>query len=141
MQAGVPLGTTFSFLIASPLINEVALVLLLGMFGWKISLIYVFSGLIIAILSGIIIGKMKVENLVESFVYKNTVNGKIYLPKMAWLNRFVYAKNYTLDIIKKFGRILLSVSVSELLSMAMCRLIFWPNMPAPINGTPCCLPF
>ena len=101
MQAGVPLGTTFSFLVASPMINEVALVLLLGMFGWKVALMYIISGLIIAILSGIIIGKMKVESLVESFVYKNTVNGKIDLPKMAWLNRFVYAKDYTWDIIKK----------------------------------------
>src|ERR1035437_4630635 len=66
IQAGVPLGTTFSFLVASPMINEVALVLLLGMFGWKIALMYIVSGLIISIFSGIIIGKIKVENLVES---------------------------------------------------------------------------
>jgi len=101
VQAGVPLGTTFSFLVASPMINEVALVLLLGVFGWKIALIYIFSGLAIAILSGVIIGKMKVENLVESFVYQNTINAKANLPNMTWLNRFVYAKNYTWDIIKK----------------------------------------
>ena len=67
VQAGVPLGTTFSFLIASPMINEVALVLLLGLFGWKIALIYIASGLIIAILSGAIIGELRVENLVEDF--------------------------------------------------------------------------
>jgi uncharacterized membrane protein YraQ (UPF0718 family) len=60
IQAGVPLGTTFSFLVASPIINEVALVLLLGLFGWKIALIYIVSGLIISILSGIVIGKLKV---------------------------------------------------------------------------------
>ena len=101
IQAGVPLGTTFSFLVASPMINEVALVLLLGMFGWKIALMYIVSGLIISILSGIIIGKMKIENLVEPFVYQNTINGSIDLPTMTKKERLVYAKNYTLDILKK----------------------------------------
>lgn len=101
VQAGVPLGTTFSFLVASPMINEVALVLLLGLFGWKIALLYILSGLIIAILSGIIIGKLKVENLVESFVYQNTINGNIDLPKMSRKERLAYARNYTLDILKK----------------------------------------
>ncbi len=101
IQAGVPLGTTFSFLVASPMINEVALVLLLGMFGWKIALMYIVSGLIIAILSGIIIGKLKVENLVESFVYQNTVNGNIDLPTMTRKERIVYARDYTLGILKK----------------------------------------
>ncbi|MDP1884300.1 MAG: permease [Candidatus Moranbacteria bacterium] len=101
VQAGVPLGTTFSFLVASPMINEVALVLLFGMFGWKIALLYIVSGLIISIFSGIIIGKLKVENLVEEFVYKNKLNGQFQLPEMAWEERVKYAKNYTWDIIKK----------------------------------------
>jgi hypothetical protein len=101
VQAGVPLGTTFSFLIASPMINEVALVLLLGLFGWKIALIYIVSGLIIAILSGIVIGKMKVENLVEPFVYQNSVNGVIDLPSMSRKERIRYALDYTKDILKK----------------------------------------
>lgn len=101
VQAGVPLGTTFSFLVASPMINEVALVLLLGLFGWKIALMYIVSGLIISVLSGVIIGKMKVESLVESFVYENTINGNIDLPKMTRKERIIYAKDYTLDILKK----------------------------------------
>ncbi|MFA5961673.1 MAG: permease [Parcubacteria group bacterium] len=101
VQAGVPLGTTFSFLVASPMINEVALVLLFGLFGWKIAFLYVASGLIIAILSGIVIGKMNVENLVEEFVYKNKFNGQFQLPEMSWNERMKYAKNYTWDIIKK----------------------------------------
>jgi uncharacterized protein len=101
VQAGVPLGTTFSFLIASPMINEVALVLLLGLFGWKIALIYIISGLVIAILSGIVIGKLKVENLVESFVYENSINGNIDLPSMSMKERINYALDYTLDILKK----------------------------------------
>jgi uncharacterized membrane protein YraQ (UPF0718 family) len=101
IQAGVPLGITFSFLVASPMINEVALVLLLGLFGWKIALIYTVSGLIIATLAGIVIGRMKVERLVEGFVYENTVNANTDLPHMSWSDRFSYAWDYTWDIIKK----------------------------------------
>lgn len=101
VQAGVPLGATFSFLVASPMINEVALVLLLGMFGWKIAAIYVVSGLIIAIASGIIIGNMKIERLIEPFVLENRINSQTALPDLKWRDRFIYAKNYTWDIIKK----------------------------------------
>ncbi|MCX6765827.1 MAG: permease [Candidatus Moranbacteria bacterium] len=101
LEAGVPLGTTFSFLVASPMINEVALVLLLGMFGWKIALLYIVSGLIIAILSGIVIGRLKVENLVEEFVYKSKFNGQLKLPEMTWKQRIDYARSYSLGIIKK----------------------------------------
>ena len=101
VQAGVPLGTTFSFLVASPMINEVALVLLLGMFGWKIALIYIVSGLAIAVLSGIVIGKLNVENLVEPFVFEHSFVAKNDFPDMTWSDRFTYAKNYTRDIFKK----------------------------------------
>jgi len=101
VQAGVPLGVTFSFLVASPMINEVALVLLLGLFGWKIALTYIVSGLVISILAGIIIGKMKVENLVEPFVFQNHRNGNVNLPKMTKIERIIYARDYTLDILRK----------------------------------------
>jgi hypothetical protein len=101
VQAGVPLGTTFSFLVASPMINEVALVMLLGLFGWKITVIYIISGLIIAMLSGAIIGKLKMENLVESFVFQNAVGASVNLPHMTRKERVAYAKDYTLDILKK----------------------------------------
>jgi uncharacterized membrane protein YraQ (UPF0718 family) len=101
IQAGVPLGTTFSFLVASPMINEVALVMLLGLFGWKIAIIYITSGLIIAMLSGAIIGKLKIENLVEPFVYQNTISTDTNLPRLTRKERIVYAKDYMLDILKK----------------------------------------
>lgn len=101
LEVGVPLGTTFSFLVASPMINEVALVLLFGMFGWKIALLYIVSGLIIAIFSGIIIGHLKVENLVEEFVYKSNQNGQLKSTEMNWKQRVDYAKNYMFGIIKK----------------------------------------
>ena len=69
VESGVPLGVTFSFLISSPMINEVAVVLLYGMFGWKVALIYVVTGLFIAIFAGWVIGKLKLEKWVESWVY------------------------------------------------------------------------
>ena len=70
VEAGVPLGVTFSFLIAAPMVNEVALVLLVGLFGWKVALIYVSTGLAIAILSGWLIGKFKLEKYVADWVYQ-----------------------------------------------------------------------
>ena len=70
MESGIPLGVTFSFLIAAPMINEVALVLLFGLFGWKTALLYASTGLLIAIAAGWVIGKLKVERFVESWVYE-----------------------------------------------------------------------
>jgi len=69
VEAGIPLGVTFSFLIAAPMINEIAIVLLFGLFGWKVTLLYVSTGLSIAILAGYLINKLKVERYVEDWVY------------------------------------------------------------------------
>ena len=102
VEVGVPLGVTFSFLIASPMINEIAIVLLFGLFGWKIALIYILSGLIIAIISGLIIGQMKVEHLVADFVWQNKIKDKtISEIKMSQKERVAYALNYAIDIFKK----------------------------------------
>ena len=70
VESGVPLGVTFSFLIAAPMINEVAIILLYGLFGWKVAAIYVGTGLAIAILAGWIIGLLKLEKWVEPWVYQ-----------------------------------------------------------------------
>ena len=70
VQAGVPLGVTFSFLISAPMVNEIALALLFGLFGWKIAAIYLGLGLSIAIVSGFIIGKLKMEHHLEDWVQK-----------------------------------------------------------------------
>jgi hypothetical protein len=71
VESGVPLGVTFSFLIAAPMINEVAVILLYGLFGWKVMLIYIGTGLLIAIFAGYIIGKLKLEHWVADWVYKS----------------------------------------------------------------------
>jgi uncharacterized membrane protein YraQ (UPF0718 family) len=70
VQAGVPLGITFSFLIAAPMVNEVALALLLGLFGWKIAALYLCLGLAIAIVSGWVIGRLQMEAYLEDWVNK-----------------------------------------------------------------------
>lgn len=70
VESGVPLGVTFSFLISSPMINEVAVILLYGMFGWKVAALYVGTGLAIAIIAGWIIGKLNLEKWVEPWVYE-----------------------------------------------------------------------
>ena len=69
IESGIPLGVTFSFLIAAPMINEVAIILLFGLFGWKTALIYVVTGLFIAITAGWIIGRLHLEKWVEDWVY------------------------------------------------------------------------
>ena len=99
LEAGVPLGVTFSFLVASPMINEVALVMLWGLFGWKISFMYIGSGLLIAIFAGLVIGKLKVEELVERFEHKKQAccAGST---GMTFNNRIAYAWGYTRDILK-----------------------------------------
>ncbi|HMZ00001.1 MAG TPA: permease [Burkholderiaceae bacterium] len=68
VQAGVPLGVTLSFLISAPMVNEVALALLLGLFGWKIALLYLGLGLTVAIVSGWVIGRLKLERWLEDWV-------------------------------------------------------------------------
>ena len=68
VQAGVPLGVTFSFLIAAPMVNEIALTLLFGLFGWKIALTYLGLGLVVAIFGGVLLGQMKLEHYLEKWV-------------------------------------------------------------------------
>ncbi len=70
VTAGVPLGVTFSFLIAAPMVNEVALVLLLGLFGWRVAALYAGTGLFIAIVAGWVIGRLHMEKHVEPWVYE-----------------------------------------------------------------------
>jgi uncharacterized membrane protein YraQ (UPF0718 family) len=70
VESGIPLGVTFSFLIAAPMINEVAVVLLFGLFGWATALLYVSTGLVIAIAAGWTIGRLRLERFVEPWVYE-----------------------------------------------------------------------
>ncbi len=70
VEAGVPLGVTFSFLIAAPMVNEIALIMLVGLFGWKTAIIYTLTGLLIAIFAGYLIGILKLEKYVQAWVFE-----------------------------------------------------------------------
>jgi len=87
IESGIPLGVTFSFLIAAPMINEVAIVLLFGLFGWKTAVIYVVTGLIIAISAGWIIGRLRLEKWVEDWVYTLRAGDRSEEEKLSFSNR------------------------------------------------------
>lgn len=100
VESGVPLGVTFSFLISSPMVNEVALVLLLGLFGWRIAAIYVVAGVSVAVVGGLLIGKLGMERYVEGYVYEIAI-GEAETIAPTWPERLQSARDYTLDILKK----------------------------------------
>ncbi len=70
VESGIPLGVTFSFLVSAPMVNEVALAMLFGMFGWQIAGLYMLTGLLVAIVSGVVIGRLGMERYVEDFVWQ-----------------------------------------------------------------------
>ncbi|GAB4295681.1 MAG: permease [Desulfuromonadia bacterium] len=100
VESGVPLGVTFSFLVSSPMVNEVALIMLWGMFGWKIALIYIATGLVVAIAAGIVIGKLKMEKYVQDYVWEMQV-GSSEIVQQSFRERIAYARGYTAGLLKK----------------------------------------
>lgn len=105
VQAGIPLGITFSFLITSPIMNEVAFVMLWGMFGWQVAVMYLVSGVVVGVVAGIILGRMKLERYVEGFVYDIQAkprHGDLLLEeRLTWTDRFERGYEATRDILKK----------------------------------------
>lgn len=103
VQAGIPLGVTFSFLITSPLMNEVAFVLLIGLFGWKVAGLYLLSGITIGVVTGLILGRMKLERYVEGFVYqmKKNADVQVFEEKLTWVERISRAWDSTKEIVGK----------------------------------------
>jgi len=103
VQAGIPIGITFSFLITSPLMNEVAFVLLIGLFGWKVAGLYLLSGVTIGVISGLVLGRLKLERYVEGFVYdiKKSADVQIVEEKLTWSDRISRAWDATKEIVSK----------------------------------------
>jgi len=91
VEAGIPLGVTFSFLIAAPMINEVALVMLIGLFGWKVALIYVITGLSIAILAGFILEKLELTRYVADWVYQTRARQSMEQDRQMTFNQRISA--------------------------------------------------
>lgn len=100
IEAGIPLGVTFSFLVSSPMVNEVALIMLWGLFGWKIAFLYIASGIVVAIVSGFVIGKLKLEKWVEEYVYKIKA-GEGVIEKLSMKDRLTYSLGYVREILAK----------------------------------------
>ncbi len=102
VEAGIPLGVTFSFLIAAPMVNEVALVMLFGMFGWRVALLYLVAGLSVAIMAGIVIGRLRLERFVEDFVWRiKGGGGAVAEVSPTWSERFAMAWRSTREIVGK----------------------------------------
>ncbi|MBU7008058.1 permease [Phosphitispora fastidiosa] len=116
VETGVPLGVTFSFLIASPLVNEISAAMLLGLFGWKVTLLYIASGMIIAIVGGIIIGKLKLEKEVEDYVYEIKMGQSAEIEELTWRDRVKFAKDNVSEIVRKIWvYILIGIGVGALI--------------------------
>ena len=98
--AGLPIGVTFSFLISSPLVDLASVLLLASIFNWKIAIAYVVVGIILAVVGGTLISKMKLEKYVEPFVFQNQ-SGQIDAPEMTRRDRVWFAKDQVVFIIKK----------------------------------------
>jgi uncharacterized protein len=101
VEGGVPLGVTFSFLISSPMVNEVAIVLLFGLFGWKITAIYIGTGLFVALIGGFIIGRLKLEKWVEEYVYKIHMGEGQAVQSQTFTERLIYARSNVKDILTR----------------------------------------
>ena len=99
VEAGVPLGVTFSFLVAAPMINEVAVVLLFGLFGWKTALLYMGTGLLIAISAGYVIGRLRVERYVQEWVYEIKSGPGMSEERPRWADRILTGMEAVRDIV------------------------------------------
>ncbi len=108
VEAGVPLGVTFAFLISSPMVNEVALVLLWGLFGPGIAVVYMAAGLTVAIAGGLVIGRLRMERYVEDYVWAlQGTGGALVEIELTWADRIRDAWTYTKDLVRRIAPYLL----------------------------------
>ncbi len=147
VESGVPLGVTFSFLIATPMVNEIALAMLFGMFGWQIAGLYMASGLLIAIIGGVVIGRMKPERFVEDFVWQIKVGEATAITyKPTWDDRIRDAGRSTKEIVGKvWPYVILGIAIGagihgfvpeSYLADIMGRSSWWAVPAAVLLGIP-----
>lgn len=151
LQAGVPLGVTFSFLIAAPMVNEVALALLFGMFGWQVAGLYLAMGLAIAVVSGTIIGGLNMERYLEDWVQalqKNMMSGvgETHAEAFTWPERINEGIRHVRDIVGKVWLyILLGVGLGagihsyvpqDFMATLMGNAVWWSVPVAILLGVP-----
>ena len=148
LSAGVPLGVTFSFLISAPMVNEVALVLLFGMFGWKIAALYLVMGLLVAIVAGFVIGKLKMERHLEDWVQKIQSGQTVAHTEQAmdWALRFEAGWAHVKGIVGKvWPYILLGIGLGaaihgfvpeDFMASFMGKDVWWAVPAAVVLGVP-----
>lgn len=147
VEAGVPLGVTFSFLISAPMVNEVAIVLLFTLVGWKIALIYTLTGLFIAIVSGWVIGRLRLERFVEEWVYEVKMEqGSKEDENLSWSDRIKFAWQSVKDIVGRvWPYVVAGIAVGagihgyipeELISNLLGKNTWWSVPAAVIVGVP-----
>lgn len=116
LEAGIPLGVNFSFLITSPLVNEYLVVLMLGFFGWKITVAYVVSGILVGVISGIVLGKMHLEKYLEADFIKAQASGDSEAKYSGMKGRLVFGIHEAVSIVCKiWGWILVGVGLGALI--------------------------
>ncbi len=147
VQAGVPLGVTFSFLVAAPMVNEIALVLLYGLLGWKVAAIYLVSGLSIAVLAGWVIGRLNLEHWIEDWVREMRAGQTLtFEKKLTWSDRIAMGRDAVREIVGKvwiyvIAGILVGAAIhgfvpEEFMARIMGRNNWWSVPAAVITGIP-----
>ncbi len=148
LSAGVPLGITFSFLIAAPMVNEVALALLLGLFGWKVALLYLGMGLLIAIVAGLIIGELKMERHLEDWVRAIHAGEATAAPgeDLSWPERFQAGLRHVREIVGRvwpyvlvgigLGALIHGYVPEDFMAAFMGRDVWWAVPAAVVLGVP-----
>jgi uncharacterized membrane protein YraQ (UPF0718 family) len=147
VSAGVPLGITFSFLIAAPMVNEVALGLLLAMFGWRIALLYLVLGLSVAIAAGWVLGKLRLERWIEDWVLaQRAVVGQFEDEHLTWPDRVRAGRDAVVEIVGKVwpwiiagigaGALIHGFVPADLLATIMGRDTWWSVPAAVVIGIP-----
>ena len=148
LSAGVPLGVTFSFLISAPMVNEVALVLLFGMFGWQVAALYLGMGLLVAIVAGFVIGKLKMERYLEDWVQKIQAGQVDSHPGAAtnWVERFEAGWAHVKEIVGKvWPYILVGIALGaaihgyvpeDFMASFMGKDVWWAVPAAVVLGVP-----
>lgn len=147
VQVGIPLGVTFSFLIAAPMVNEIALVLLYGLLGWKVAAIYLATGLTIAMVAGWVIGRLKLEHLIEDWVQEMRAGEAVVIEEeLNWADRIDRGKEAVRDIVGKvwiyvvagigIGAVIHGYVPEEFMASVMGRDAWWSVPVAVVVGIP-----
>jgi uncharacterized membrane protein YraQ (UPF0718 family) len=146
VTTGVPLGVTFSFLVAAPMVNEVALALLFGLFGWRVAALYLVTGLSIAVATGLVIGRLRLESWVEPWVYGLPAGAGARDERLDWGARVGLGREAVRDVVGKvWPYVVAGIAVGagihgyvpqDFMASFMGKSVWWSVPLAVIVGVP-----